>query len=183
VVGLAAAALAGLLFCLSRGTPAVQAAAGEVGPAWTSMEPISKRIGEHATIWPIPQHGVTLTFKGDTLTWPAWFTFTPQLPSVLPAPYITTPYFFRLWGTYAGGSSPVSLGASGIEVELAYEMSRLEIDDPQRLEAFYRRGGWTPLGAQVDADAATLTFKAAVIGEYGVGGEGPKVFLPLAVSN
>jgi hypothetical protein len=147
------------------------------------MEPVSAKIGEHATVWPISEHGVTLTFKGDTLTWPAWFTFTPQSASVLPAPYITTPYFFRLWGTYEGGSSPVSLGASGIEVELAYDASRLEVDDLGTLEAFYERGGWTALGAQVDVDAGVLGFKAAVIGDYGVGGEGPKVFLPLAVSN
>jgi hypothetical protein len=160
----------------------VQADAGEVGPGWTSMEPVSERIGEHATVWPIPQHGVTLTFKGDTLTWPAWFTFTPRTASVLPTPYITTPYFFHLWGTYEGGSSPVSLGASGIEVELSYDASRLETGD-LTLEAFFQRGGWNSLNAQVDTDTGTLTFKAAFIGEYGVGSEGPKVFLPMVASD
>ena len=79
-------------------------------------------------------------------------------------------------------TTAVSLGASGIEIELAYDEARLGEIEPPTLEAFGREHGvWEAKGAQVDVDAGTLWFKTTWIGDFGVGGERTKVFLALVL--
>jgi hypothetical protein len=179
-VALATTALALLLLSAARVTSPLPLVA-EVGSVWTSFDPISREIAPGPSVWPIEEHKVTVTFRSQALTAPAWFTFTPQSAQALPFPFRAAPYFFDLRGTYSVNGQPVSLGAKGIEIELAYEEAAMVDIDPRTLQFFRPAGStWAPRGGQLGLVTRTLTYSTDETGAFGVGGElRYSLFLPL----
>jgi hypothetical protein len=178
--------LVALLLGLVAAASPVRAEIGpsELAAGWVSMEPASAEIWPGERTWAIPEHGVSVVFKGGALTVPAWFTFTPRYPSVLPYPHRPIAYFFDLWGTYAINDQPVSLGASGIEIELTYDDAHLGGADPESLRFLYRghSGVWETQESRADLESQTISLRTARIGSFGVGGEPFKLYLALVVN-
>jgi hypothetical protein len=173
-VALAAALLVLLLSCAHRASSplTVKAEGAGVGSAWTSFDSVSREIALGPSVWPIEEHNVTVTFRSQALTAPAWFTFTPQPTQDLPSPFRAAPYFFDLRGTYSINGKPVSLGAKGIEIELAYDQSALVGLDPRTLQFFRPVGStWAPRGGQIGWVTGTIAYRTDETGAFGVGGE------------
>jgi hypothetical protein len=184
--GAAAALLVLLLLCLSPAPRTVRAGAEDQVSAtgWTPNALDSRVIDPWETVWEVISQPVRITFKSQALSAPAYFTFTSAVSTeVLPSPYLTSPYFFDLAGTYVINDRPVSLGASGIEIELSYTQAELGRLEPRSLQ-FYRRvyGVWEVRGGQVDLEAKTITLRTDETGTYGIGGQGPTLYIPLIVN-
>jgi hypothetical protein len=194
-IGLAASWLVVLLLCARHGALAVAAAGGsesvparawaepgEIGPTWTSTQPVVAIVDEDNFVWSITQHGVTITFYQSSVVGRAWFTFTPKSPTALPEGYLPTPYFFDLDSEYMDSHQPVSLGKNGIQIELVYDPFRLGEIEPNTLQ-FFHEGPveWVRQGGEVDLVDRTITLWTKRTESFGVGGMGPKerVYLPI----
>jgi hypothetical protein len=189
--------LLALLLCTSRGAPAALAysdsgavpgarrlQSGEIGTTWTSTVPVTTVVDDRRRVWPISEHGVTVTFYLNSVTEPAWFTFTPQISDPLPGGYLPTPYFFRLDGTYQATGWPVSLNQAGIQLEVSYDAARLGEIDPRTLQFFhYGATEWLPQGGDIDLSASRLTLRTKRTQAFAIGGQPPKkdVYLPLVI--
>jgi hypothetical protein len=197
-IGLAAGWLLVLILCAGQSTPALSASGGsgadavqrrawaetgDVSATWTSTQPVTTEVDNDPFVWPITQHGVTVTFYRNAVGGSAWFTFTPRSPSELPSGYLPTPYFFDLDGVYKDSGWPVSLDDTGIQIELKYDPSRLgEIENPRTLQFFhFGKTEWLPQGGDVDLAAKTLTLKTERTQSFAVGGDPPKQYVYLAL--
>lgn len=198
-IGLAAVSMVVLLFCAGRGAPALSAngagldgarssragaETGDVSVTWTSTQPVTTVVGRDTFVWPITQHGVTVTFYQDAVIGTAWFTFTPKLKpeTELPDKYLVTPYVFDLDGTYQKGGGRVSLGSTGIQIELTYDPSRLTEIELDKLQFFhFGKTEWLPMGGEVDLIAKTVTLRTERTESFAVAGEPPKKYLYLAL--
>ena len=195
-IGLAASGLLVLFLCAGRGAPALSASgssgaaarggyaleeAGDVSPAWTSLEPVTQVIDAQPFVWAITQHGVTVTFYLNSVSQSAWFTFTPQISGELPG-YLPTPYFFRLDGSYRATDWPVSLGQAGIQIELSYDPAHLGGADPSTLQFFhFGTTTWLPQGGTVNLADRTITLRTKRTQQFAIGGELPKKYLYLSL--
>jgi hypothetical protein len=146
--------------------------------------PVTTVVDDHPRVWNITEHGVTVTFYLNSVTEPAWFTFTPQISGPLPGGYLPTPYFFRLDGTYQETGWPVSLNRTGIQIEVSYDAARLGEIDPRTLQFFhYGATEWLPQGGDVNAIASRLTLRTKRTQAFAIGGQPPKKYryLPLVI--
>jgi hypothetical protein len=195
-VGLSIAWVAALLLCASHGAPALSASSAsdsepsarvwaegdDVSTTWTSMQPVTTVVGPAYFVWPITQHGVTVTFNQEAVGATSWFTFTPRTQTELPIGYTSTPYVFDLNGTYRATGKPVSLGNAGIQIEVQYDPSELDRIDPRTLQFFHRgKTEWFPQGGDVDLLAETISLKTERTQSFAVGGEPPKRYLYLSI--
>ena len=197
-IGLAAVWMGALLLCASRGTPALAASGGsgvdaargsrgwaetgDVSAIWTSTQPTTTVVDDELKVWSIAQYGVTVTFYPDAVGAPAWFTFTPRSETKLPGGYLSTPYVFDLDGEYMSSHWPVSLGDTGIQIELSYELSQLGTIDPRTLQFFhFGKTEWLPAGGDIDLIAKTVTLRTERTQSFAVGGEPPKQYLYLSL--
>jgi len=194
-IGLAIGLIAVLFLCVGRGAPALSASTdagadrasaraerGEIGPTWTSTQPVYAEIGRDPYVWSITEHGVTVTFYVGSVSSDAWFTFTPRISSSLGNVYVPTPYFFDLEGSYKIDDSQVSLGALGIQIELAYDPARLSEVDQGTLQFFHRAPTrWVPQGGDVDLAASTVTTHTRRTESFAVGGDPIKKRLYLSL--
>jgi hypothetical protein len=196
-IGLAVGGLVALLLCAGPGTPALSASGGSsadpargtrvwpetdvVSGTWTSMQPITTVVGPDPFVWPITQHGVTVTFYRNSVSDSAWFTFTPQSSSGLPGGYLPTPYFFDLEGVYQINGERVSLGWEGIQLELTYDPSRLGEIEAGTLQFFhFGTRDWVRQGGDVDLASKTVTLRTKRTESFAVGGEPPRRYLYLS---
>jgi hypothetical protein len=199
-IGLAAGCLLVLLLCAGRGAPALSASSGsgmdaahsrvwagtgsDLGPTWTSTQPVTTEVDKEPYVWAITQHGVTVTFYRGSVRGAAWFTFTPKSKATLPHGYLSTPYVFDLKGTFKSTDWDVSLWPPGIQIELKYDPSQLGQIEPRTLQ-FFHLGTieWNPHGGDVDLAARTLTTRTMRTESFAVGGRPPQkyVHLPLVI--
>jgi len=195
-IGLAAGGLVVLLLGLGWGAPVLSASdgpgsapaygdtwteTGDISATWTSTQPVAAIVDEQRFVWPITQHGVTITFYPSVVRGQAWFTFTPKSPSTLGGSYLPTPYFFDLESEYLDSHLPVSLDKNGILIELTYDPSQLGGLDPHTLQFFHLGSiDWVRQGGDVDLIARTLTLNTKRTESFGVGAQPHKQYLYLA---
>lgn len=195
-IGLAVGGLVVLLLCLDWGAPALAASGspgvgpvrgpawaetGELSATWTSYQPTSTLVDSEPLVWPIPQHGVTVTFYRSAVVGQAWFTFTPKSSVPLTGSYLPTPYFFDLDSAYVASDLPVSLGRNGIQIELVYDESRLGEIEPRTLQFFhFGATAWEKEGGELDLVAKTLSVRTTRTESFGVGGQPTQTHLYLA---
>jgi hypothetical protein len=185
--GLAAGCLLVLLLCAGRGMPALSAEAGageaavsvhpwtergDVSGAWTSLQPTSTVVGPSRYVWEIDDHGIVITFHTNSVSFPAWFTFTPRISSALPGVYLPTPYFFDLNGVYQINDERVSLDYDGIEITLAYDPSRLSKIELDSLRFFhFGTTDWVLQGGEVNHGTRTVSLSTKRTESFAVGGK------------
>lgn len=181
-IGLSAALIALLLACaaesappMAAAPPAARTAVGELGPAWTSTDPVT-RIVQPDTTWFIEPYGVTITFKEGALRETAIFTFTPRPDLPLDPPLASTGYLFDFSGTLVSTGRPVSLWKA-IRYTLQYEEAELRNVSEHTLEVYRYSDWWIPQNADVDTTANRITWETAFTGKFGVGGYGPRAFI------
>jgi hypothetical protein len=155
-------------------------ASDEISVTWTSNESVFTVVSKSLQVWPCTPHPVTITFLPSAVQSPSWFTFTPRSESVLPGNTLATPYFFDVYGTYIESGGEVSLWKADIQIELAYDKSRLGEIEPQSLR-FYHLGAteWVTQDTDVDLLNSTVSLEIRRTGSFGVGGDPPQLYLYL----
>lgn len=187
MVGGGLALLAVLLAVTARGAAPVKAAPPQVpASAWASGEPVTTTVSAgpgQSQLWSIPQYGITITFRPNSVNGQSVFTFTPQ-PS-LPGdfPRTLTPYYFALTGIWTGignGGRPVSLGGTGIEIELDYVESDLGTADESSLGVMhYRFAEWADIPAALYLSQDAVVWETMYTGYFALGGYGERLFVPV----
>ena len=153
---------------------------GDIGVTWSTNAPVTTEVTSGVRYeWVITQYGVTITFRENSITDDAVFTFAPRDNLSLDPPQTSAPYFFDLTGVYKLFGNQVSLWHA-IDITLEYNESELGDIKEGTLDAFHKDGDkWVSEEATVDIKANHLTWSTEWLGTFGVGGFAHVVFLPL----
>jgi hypothetical protein len=186
-IGLPGALIALFLACTIKTTPPIVAAPArsELGPAWTSSEPVTTVVlpEDLPWVWNIDRYDVTITFWNGSVKEDALFTFTPR-PNLPSDPSIVfTPYAFELQGRQIDTGLSISLWED-IEYALHYDEAQLGKVSEHTLQVYRFSEQWYPIDDQVDTTANRITWNTNFTGNFGVGGLGPRkyLYLPAAFS-
>jgi hypothetical protein len=158
--------------------------------AWDSTTPVSESIPDDGRVWTISEYGVTITFHPHSVDGSSVFTFTPK-SGFSPEPPVIGLYSFELLGTYDEDGRPVTLyddpwlDDDHIDIVLQYDESELDGVEESSLLFYHILGVFgdrpTPQPGSVDEEADLVSCKTFEVGTFGVGGYGPRIFVPLVL--